>query len=105
MVVMLSLSDVGPKPPPCNVEGKGCTSCVSLAGQSDGGCEAFALDAGLKLSDCSDRSGSQLTSYYCPAGVTLSHGSCGCASAPLGAALLVLALIGARRARGRAGRS
>jgi hypothetical protein len=106
LVAMLALADVGPRPAPCNSEGKGCTACESNTPDSDGGCDAAALDAGLKLSDCSDRSGSVLTSYYCPPGVTLTHPGCGgCSSAPLGALLLGALTFRARRSARRAGRS
>ena len=89
-----ALADLGPKPAGCNISGKGCTTCDLNAGEQPGTCEAGALDAGLVLEDCSDRTGATLHHYYCPVGTTLSHSSC--ASVPYEllpfGALLLLAL-------------
>lgn len=73
-----ALADVGPRPPPCSVP-TACVTCVNNAGDADAGCAAGALDAGLVLSECSDRSGSVLSSYYCPKDQPAVR-SCGCAT-------------------------
>lgn len=76
-----ALADVGPRPPPCNIAGKSCTTCTVNAGDPPGACELGAQDAGLVAADCSDRTGAVLQYYYCPKGTTLTHSSC--ASVPL----------------------
>lgn len=71
----------------------GCVTCVTNLGEPDAGadCRAGAADAGLALSDCTDRSGAALSVYYCPAGTTATRG-CGCSAvdAPFALGLLVL---------------
>lgn len=76
MLAVNALADVGPKPAPCNIAGKGCTTCSVNAGAPPGACELDAQDAGLVAADCSDRSGSVTQYYYCPKGTTLVHSSC-----------------------------
>lgn len=78
VLASVALADVGPRPPPCVVP-SACVTCVNSAGSSDGGCEAGAADAGLLLSECSDRTGSQLSTYYCPRDQPAVR-SCGCAT-------------------------
>lgn len=74
----VALADVGPPPPKCNVP-KECVTCGVILSEPDSGtdCRAGALDAGLTKSDCSDRVGTSLSEYYCPAGKAASRG-CGC---------------------------
>lgn len=93
-------ADVGPPVPKCSVPPE-CVSCGRSLSDADSGvdCRAAALDAGLSLSSCSDRSGVSLSEYYCPPGKQAVRG-CGCAAGgPLTAfALLALALGRRRRA-------
>lgn len=102
LTVLLSataLADVGPPPPRCVVPSE-CHACSGAIGDPDGGvaaCHAQYTDAGLVLSDCTDRSGAYVTEYYCPAGKPATRG-CGCSSVEaLGAGLLGLAGLVPRR--------
>lgn len=94
----LATADVGPRPAPCNVQGLGCTSCVErFGGDNDAGCAADALDAGLVLSDCTDRVGASETRHYCPSGVRVGR-ACGCAGSPDAfTAAAAVVLLGLRR--------
>lgn len=96
----VALADVGPKPPPCNVPA-GCTTCLTLFGDPDGGvqCGLAARDAGLVLSDCADRVGASEKEYYCPPGMPARQRPCGC-DAGAGAGALVAALVLSRRRQG-----
>lgn len=94
----IALADVGPRPPKCNVP-QSCTTCgESLADEAMGAdCRTAALDAGLILSECSDRVGSGVTRYYCPKGTTVSRG---CSSVDvLGLSALGLLLLRRRSAK------
>jgi hypothetical protein len=99
LVSLSALADVGPRPAACNVAGKGCTTCDLNAGEPPGVCEASAQDAGLVLSDCTDRSGALLHTYYCPKGTSVARSSCAAVPPEVVpfAGLLLLAL---RRRRG-----
>ena len=97
LVGSTAFADVGPRPPKCTVPVE-CLTCVAT-GQADAGyeaCLANAADAGLSKSECNDRSGSWLTTYYCPPGKEASRG-CGCSSAEGLFAFAALVLLGRRK--------
>jgi MYXO-CTERM domain-containing protein len=99
LVSATALADVGPPAPKCVVPSE-CRACSGAIGDPDGGvaaCHAQNADAGLVLSDCTDRSGAYLTEYYCPAGKLATRG-CGCSSVEaMGAGLLGLVGLVLRR--------
>ncbi len=64
----------------CSVP-SGCLVCWAQSWKPDSGtdCRAAAADAGLVLSECTDRAGSGTNEYYCPPGHPAVSG-CGCAA-------------------------
>ena len=101
-IALPALADVGPPPPKCNVP-SACTSCGRNLGDEDAGweCRAGAADAGLTVSECTDRSGAYLTEYYCPRGTTATRPACGCSAVDAPFALGLLGLVSALRRRAR----
>lgn len=100
LVSAVALADVGPPPPKCVVPSE-CRACTtSLADSTVGAdCRAQFADAGLALSDCSDRSGVAVTEYYCPSGKKAVRG-CGCSSVEaLGGGLFALVSLALVRRR------
>jgi len=97
-----AVADVGPRPPACTVPAACVTCTTGLDTSPDGGdgCAAGALDAGLRLADCTDHYGLTLKSYYCPAS-TPAYRSCGCGAAEGLAAVALLGLFPLLRRRSR----
>jgi uncharacterized protein (TIGR03382 family) len=95
LVSLPALADVGPRPPNCAPPST-CVSCTSPAGSPNEACVANATDAGLVVVDCSDRTGSVFTNYYCPPGTPVGRG---CNAAPAGAMAVMGMLVLLRRRR------
>lgn len=102
LIAVPALADVGPPPAKCSVP-SACVSCETNLGDADAGweCRANAADAGLTVSECTDRSGAYLTEYYCPSGTTATRPACGCSAVDAPFALGLLGLVSALRRRAR----
>ncbi len=99
LLASAAFADVAPPLPKCVVPSE-CVTCGRSLGEADAGtdCRAKAQDAGLVLSNCTDRSGAFVSEYFCPSGKQAVRG-CGCAGVE-GGVLFGLMGVGASWCRG-----